>query len=304
MKEVEWLKKISTYLGKELSNEDCATIKFGNRYLIFTTDALVEGVHFSFSYYSYYDVGYKLGAVNLSDIAAGGGSPLWALLTLGTKTIDTQAFSFLEGLKHSLEMEGACLIGGDTVKSPVFFCSLTLIGETSYPLLRKGASPGDLIFVSRPLGESSAFLRLIKEKKLEQIPDNLKKAHLKPSPEIKLGKALSEFKIPSATIDISDGLVIDLFRICEEKEVGAILWEEKIPIGPWATLEDALFGGEDYALLFTVPKEKIARLKVIEKSLNRKLFCIGEIIQERNFYLQKDKTLKPLQIRGFDHFLD
>ncbi len=302
MTELEWLKKIYPYLGKSFKNEDCAVIKTGHKYFLFTTDALVEGVHFHLSYFNYYNIGYKLGAINLSDIAAGGGTPLWALLNLGTKEISEKTIEFFEGLYTCLKNAGAQIIGGDTVKSSVFFCSLTLIGETKYPLLRKGAKVGDLIFVSKPLGESAAFLRFIKEKDLNEIPENLKTAHLKPIPEIELGKRLSELKIPSSCIDISDGLVLDLSRICEENGLGAVLWQEKIPIGAEATFEEALYGGEDYALLFTVPKENVDKLKKLEKMLKKELFCIGQLIKENKIYLEEGGKFVPLKKQGFDHF--
>ena len=302
MNELEWLSKIYPYLDETFKNEDCATVKVGEKHLLFTTDALVEDVHFSFSYFSYYDIGYKLGAINLSDIAAGGGSPLWGLLTLGARHIDERTLEFFDGLYTCLENKGARIIGGDTVKSSTFFGNLALVGETDYPLLRKGASPGDFIFVSRPLGESAAFLRLVKEKSLNEIPENLKIAHLRPSPEVELGKMLSELRIPSSCIDISDGLVLDLSRICEENNLGAVLWEENIPVGAGATLEEALFGGEDYALLFTVSEENVSKINDLEELLQRKLYLIGRITRENKIYLKKGNEVVPLKKKGFDHF--
>ena len=303
MNEAEWLKRIYAYLDEDFQNEDCAVIKKDdNHYLVITTDALVEKVHFDFSYFTYYQVGYKLGVVNLSDIASTGAKPLWALLTLGDKNLTEKHLEFLNGLKTILNKTQTKLIGGDTVKSPFFFANLTVFGETKYPLLRKGANVEDFIFVSKPLGESSAFLKYVKEHPHSAIPENLKKAHLMPYPEVELGMLLSNYKIASSCIDVSDGLVIDLYRICEKNKVGAIIWEHKIPIGQEATFEDALYGGEDFALLFTVPKSNLPKLQLIENKLKKKLYCIGTIIKEKKIYLQKKNMLEELLIKGFDHF--
>ena len=103
-------------------------------------------------------------------------------------------------------------------------------------------------------------------------------------------------------IDISDGLVLDLWRICKESNVGAILEEEKIPVGKNATLEDALYGGEDYALLFTLPKEKIKLLREVEEKASKKLFVIGEIVGTEGITLIKNSHEVKLKVQGFDHF--
>lgn len=310
MTEKEWLKYLKKYLIENSfilrsKNEDCAVIKISkNRYLLFTTDALVENIHFHLSYTSFFDLGVKLAASNLSDIAAMGGEPKWALLTLGSPNpIDTSWIDpLMEGLIFTLKNFGAFLAGGDTVKSPFFFLNLALIGETKNPILRKGTKPDEYIFVSRPLGESSAFLRLIKNKSLEDIPESLRLAHLRPEPEIILGKELSEKKLATSMIDISDGLLLDLWRICEENETGAELWEEKIPVGNFATLEEALSGGEDYALLFTVKKKNLNALERIAKKLKRTFFKIGKIIEEKKLYLVRENIKIEVKPEGYDHF--
>jgi len=310
MTEKEWLKYLKKYIIEnsyviKSKNEDCAVIKLNkNKYLLFTTDALVEKIHFHFSYTSFFDLGVKLATSNLSDIAAMGGEPKWALLTLGSpKPIDKSWINpFMEALTSTLKKFETHLVGGDTVKSPFFFVNLALIGETKNPIFRKGAQPEDYIFVSRPLGESSAFLRLIQKKSLKDIPESVKKAHLRPEPEILLGKELSKQKLATSMIDISDGLLIDLWRICEESKVGAELWEDKIPIGNFATLEEALSGGEDYALLFTVEEKNLKKLENLAKKFNRNFFKIGRIIKERNFYLIKGTKKLKIKPKGFNHF--
>jgi len=306
--EQEWIEYLRRFLpqDKEIlasAEEDCAVIKLQEKnYLLFTTDALVEGIHFKLDYYTFFDLGYKLSAVNLSDIAAMGGTPLYAVLTLGSSIALDKAWldPLLEGINACLGKYSAKLVGGDTVKSPVFFLNLALIGVAERPVLRSTAKPGDEVFVSRPLGASSAFLRLIKEKPLEEIPEEVRLAHLRPEPEVELGRELSQ--VAESMIDISDGLLLDLYRICRPSNVGAIVEVDKIPVASCATLDDALAGGEDFALLFTVSKEKLSALHKIEENLNKKLYKVGEIIPERKLFLKEDGGLREIAPRGYDHF--
>jgi thiamine-monophosphate kinase len=307
MTEKEWLEYLKKYLWTKppvvsAFNEDCAVIQAEEgKYLLFTTDALIEGVHFDLSYTDFYSLGIKLAVSNLSDIAAMGGDPRWALLTLGSpKPLEPEWVDpFMEGLVSTLERYSAYLIGGDTVKSPCYMLNLALTGETDSPLLRSKARPGDLIFVSKPLGESSAFLRYIKTYPQTEVPANLKKAHLRPSPEIELGRAIR--KIAHACIDISDGLLLDLYRICTASEVSAEIDEDKIPLGYGVTLQDALSGGEDYALLFTIPQEN---LKDLERKKTKDLYKIGKILKGKGKIILKTQRGETREVPplGFDHF--
>ncbi len=308
MTEQEWIERLRLLLPKggevlASAEEDCAVIRLSEeRYLLLTTDALVEGVHFQFSYFTFYDLGYKLAAVNLSDVAAMGGRPLYALLTLGANR--TLEWSWLKelllGIKEALAEHSASLVGGDTVRSKTFFLNLALVGETERPILRAYAKPGERIFLSRPLGGSSAFLRMIKEMELEKIPENLRLAHLRPSPEVRLGRLLGP--LASAMIDISDGLLLDLYRICRASQVGALLDLRKIPLYPLATMEDALCGGEDYALLFTIQEEKVEDLKMLVKELNRQVYEIGVILEKEGLFIKDEEGVKTITPRGYDHF--
>ncbi len=307
MTEKEWLEYLKRYLWQRTPvisafNEDCAVLQSDEgKYLLLTTDALIEGVHFDLSYTDLYSLGVKLAVSNLSDIAAMGGEPRWALLTLGSLRAPESIWidPLMEGLVSTLERYGAHLIGGDTVKGPCLILNLALTGETDKPLLRSGARPGDLIFVSRALGESAAFLRYIKTCSLEEVPENIKKAHLRPTPEIELGRALRV--IASAGMDISDGLLLDLYRICLTSGVSAEIEEDKIPVGPGATLKEALSGGEDYALLFTIPAEKSEELG---KKISQRVFRIGKIIEGEGkiFIRSQGGEFKEVSPSGFDHF--
>jgi thiamine-monophosphate kinase len=206
----------------------------------------------------------------------------------------------------------ARLVGGDTVRSPGgLFLNLALVGEAASgkTVFRHGAKPGDLIFVSRPLGASSAGLELLQ--KGVHSPEPLIMAHLDPEPEVILGRSLAEKGLPSAMMDVSDGLALDLSRLCEASGVGAILEEEKIPVAAEileaALSRDplwyALSGGEDFALLFTVPRKEAEGVKAVFSALGRKAYPIGEITASPGILLkQPDGKTSPLSPQGFDHF--
>ncbi len=310
------------YLIKKLSplgtiggvGDDCAVIDEGDRWLLFTTDALVEGIHFDLSYFSPSHLGKKLAAVNLSDIAAMGGRPKYGLLTIGFSSAPQESFvkPFFDALETKLSQFGAYLVGGDIVKSPQrMFLNLVLLGEIApgAAIFRSGANPGDLIFVSRPLGAASAGLELLQ--KGLSLPNSLACAQLEPEPEVELGQLLAESGLVSAMMDISDGLALDLTRLCQASTVGAEIEEESIPIAreifKFSLSKEpiwyALSGGEDFALLFTVPPEKKAAIFSFLISTNRKPYLIGKIIDGNRVYLkQKDGIRKDISYLGFIHF--
>ncbi|MFN3505660.1 MAG: thiamine-phosphate kinase [Caldimicrobium sp.] len=309
MTEQEWIKYLKKFLFLKnpvysAYNEDCSVIEIDKeKFLLLTTDALVEGVHFDLTFTDFYTIGYKLAICNLSDIAAMGGEPKWALLTLGSPKPPEKEWiePFMKGLTTQLKRYKAFLIGGDTVKSPFFFFNLALIGETKAPILRSGAKVGDYIFVSKPLGGSAAFLRKTKENP-SKIPISLQKAYFRPTAEISLGQALQG--IAHSAIDISDGLLLDLFRLCQASRVSAEIDETLIPIAKGATLLDALSGGEDYALLFTVPEINLQKLNQLSKSLKKNLYLIGRTKKGKNkLYLKrKEGQREEIAPLGYDHF--
>jgi len=297
MTEEGFLSLVKTFLYEKEGevrgrDEDCAVVEEAGFFRLYTADALVEGVHFRRGYFSPYALGFKLAAVNLSDIAAMGGTPEWALLILGFSSPPEEDFvrEFYRGLNEALETFGARLVGGDTVRSRELWAGLFLVGRAERPILRRGARPGDLIYVSRPLGAAAAALRYFREGR--DPPKDLKKAHLFPEPEVELGRTLAGEGLPTAMMDLSDGLLLDLSRLCRINGVGARLRD--IPVADGATLEEALSGGEDYALLFTVPPEKESRLR----DLAPRVLPVGEISPEPGIFLG-DRLLSPA---GFDHF--
>ncbi|WP_457755774.1 thiamine-phosphate kinase [Thermodesulfatator indicus] len=290
--------------------DDCAVISRGSFWELLTTDTMVENVHFDFAYFDPYFVGRKLAAVNLSDIAAMGGEPAYALLNLSVPGISERELPlFWEGITTKLANYGAEVIGGDVTRNPErWHLTLTLIGHapSGGVIFRQGARPGDLIFVSRPLGASAGALELWQ--KGFEPPESLKRAHLDPEPEIRLGKVLAQENLASAMMDISDGLLLDLARLCRANSLGAEIEAEKIPVHEALNevslsqepIFYALSGGEDFALLFTVPPEKERFLRL--KLGSQRLFQIGYIIEEQIIYLIKNGQKEKVSPSGFDHF--
>ncbi|WP_022852911.1 thiamine-phosphate kinase [Thermodesulfatator atlanticus] len=288
--------------------DDCAVLESDSFWELITTDTMVEGVHFDFAYFSPYELGRKLAVVNLSDIAAMGGEPFCALLNLSLpRAVRPEIESFFQGLKERLAEFGAELIGGDITRNKCgWHLSLTIMGKAPKGgvVFRKGAKEGDLLYVSRALGGAAAALELF-QKGIEP-PPSLKKAHVDPDPEIELGKMLARNGLASAMMDISDGLLLDLARLCEANNLGAELYASKIPV--FQELENlplekdplhyALSGGEDFALLFSVPPQREKLLNICKRTL----FCIGRLISEKGLFLIGEKERKEVSPQGFDHF--
>jgi len=297
MTEEAFLRLVSCYLSSgpgllRAAEEDCAVLAEGDIYRLYTADALVEGVHFRREYFSPEALGWKLAVVNLSDVAAMGGTPEGALLILGAPSLEEGFLEdFYRGLRRALETYGAGLYGGDTVRAPILFLGLFLFGRAERPIFRSGARPGDLLFVSRPLGASAAALRHLKEGR--RPPEPLLRAHLFPEPEIELGREVARRGLASAMMDLSDGLLLDLSRLLRASGVpGAEL--EEIPVAQGATEEEALSGGEDFALILAVPPEKAPLLE----KLKSPFFQIGKITERPGLRLRG----RPVSPQGFDHF--
>lgn len=271
------------------SGDDCAVIEFNqNEYLLFTCDTVVEGVDFIKETPAYL-IGRKSLAVCLSDIAACAGIPRYALVSMGIpahtplKKID----KIFQGLSDLAKEYRINIVGGDISKAKQLFIDVSILGlvEKDYLVLRNGAKRGDIIFVSAKLGGS------------------IYGKHLKFTPRIKEARFLvKNFKINSM-IDISDSLIQDLGHILKQSRTGALLYEELIPLSKQAhNLSEALYGGEDFELLFTLSLKQARRLT----SLKRKFpfWPIGEIREKRyglKLFNKKGKE-EALKIKGFQHF--
>jgi thiamine-monophosphate kinase len=280
--------------------------------IILTTDMSIEDVHFTSALHPPAAVGHRALARSLSDIAAMGGTPRYALISLAVSQRTKRVWleGFFDGLFALARRFAVVVIGGDTavvsgpVASDVVMAGVVPRGRA---LRRSGAKPGDRIFVSGRLGMSALGLRLLISK--SRIRNSVEKAalraHLFPQPQCAMGQFLSAHRLATAMMDLSDGLSIDLRRLCDASGVGANLFANRIPAPPIPHAKDALglalHGGEDYQLLFTVSPAKAAK---IPRHFGRiPLRCIGEVRASRGIEMvsQDGRTL-PLEPHGYDHF--
>jgi thiamine-monophosphate kinase len=283
---------------------------------VVTTDAFLENVHFIRKMHPPRAAGYKALARATSDIAAMGARARYFFLTLGLPDSLAGGWldDFLDGMARAGRRFGLTLAGGDTTKYPFVVANLTVLGEIAgrgKAILRSGARPGDLLCVSGRLGEAELGFQLIHRKMHNRKRwAGLLKKHYYPEPRLELGEWLAAGRWATSMIDTSDGLSTDLGHLCDASGVGAIVWAPKIPVARIPPdlgrlgldpLDMALNGGEDYELLFTVPKKFCSRLpgKIGGVSLN----FIGEITKERKVMLEgADGSRTPLQPRGWDPF--
>ena len=282
---------------------------------VVTTDAFLENVHFLRKIHPPKAAGYKALARATSDLAAMGARARYFFLTIGLPDACAGAWfvDFLDGMARAARRFGLILAGGDTTKYPLVVASLTVVGEADRgkAILRSDARPGDLLCVSGRLGEAELGLRLIQRKLHGQKRwSKLLKKHFYPEPRLALGEWLAAHRFATSMIDTSDGLSTDLGRICKASNVGAIVWAPKLPIVRIPPelrrlgldpLNLALNGGEDYELLFTVPRKFSSRLP--RKLGGIPVTVIGEITREKKVVLAgPDGIGKPLQPKGWDPF--
>ena len=284
--------------------DDCAVIGLppGHEALV-TTDFSLEGVHFRRQWHPPDAIGHRCLARGLSDIAAMGGEPRAAFLSLALPATLPQPWvdRFYLGFLKLAKCFSVTLAGGDTAQSPKgVLADIVLLGSVpkGTAILRSGAQPGDLIYVTGTLGSSVATLEQLRRGKKLRPASHPR--HFYPEPRIAVGRILREQKLASALIDTSDGLSTDLQHICDESRVGAVVYAESIPRLPGPRgLEFALHGGEDYELLFTAkPAKPVPRL--ID---NVPIACIGEITPGSGIRLATaDGKAKPLKPSGWEHF--
>ncbi len=293
--------------------DDAAAIGGPRGLWLLTTDLLIEDVHFVSRLHPPRYLGRKSLNVNLSDIAAMGGTPRFALLGLALRKGLEKAWvrEFFGGLKESAEESGVSLIGGDISTARRIAISITAIGEAGTFIRRKGARPGDLIFVSGYLGDAAAGLRLLRRGcRLGQNrrTDHLLRAFLDPPPQIALGRALSRHKAANAMIDTSDGLSVDLLHLCEESGTGAEVDLDKLPLSSAIRKFEkrperlALHGGEDYQLLFAVGPVKAGIIARLAKRFQ--IRQIGRMTRRKGiFVIDRRGRRRPLKAGGYEHLL-
>ena len=290
--------------------DDCSILRIPeNHEMLVTTDFSLEGVHFRRDWHPPESVGHRCLARGLSDIAAMGGEPVAAFLSLALppKLPQRWADGFLQGLLNLANQFRVQLAGGDTSASPSgILADIIVVGSVpkGKAILRSGARPGDRIYVSGELGGSTAVLKLIRLKLKKRLTPTQYPSHFFPRPRIDVGRILRERGIASSMIDISDGLSTDLSHLCEESGVGGEVRQEAIPkasIGKPAQEVDidfALHGGEDYELLFTARRgtrvpAKIAGVKITE---------IGRITRSTRRILIANGSQTDFKPRGWEHF--
>ena len=274
-----------------------------HRQLVMTLDTLVADHHF-FSHTDPGNLGHKVLAVNLSDLAAMGADPAWALLSLTLPEADESWLSaFSKGFQQLARRHEVSLVGGDTCRGPLSIAlQLTGFVAQGAALLRSGARPGDRIFVTGTLGDAALALQQLQQS--WAVEEALRQRLECPEPRVREGRAL--VGIASACIDISDGLVADLGHLCERSGCSAAVWATDIPrsrametylaeTGDWQLL---LAGGDDYELCFTVSPE---RMDVLEKS-GITCTAIGEIRKGSGVTVLDESGRELPPFPGFDHF--
>ncbi|WP_417909469.1 thiamine-phosphate kinase [Candidatus Electronema sp. PJ] len=300
--------------------DDCAVIEKDRETVwLLTMDTLIESVHFNCKWHPPELLGRKAVAVNISDIAAMGGRPLFALLSLGLPAdfAEQWAKQLSYGISKACQQYGCLLIGGDTVCSPAgVSLTLTVIGEMqrNQVLYRDKAKPGDTIWVSGPLGWSAAGLALLQAGKTlaDQQWQQLLLAHLDPQPRVQLGQFLASSGLVHAMMDMSDGLATDLAHICTRSKVGAWVEGDLLPGREALAAAGELLcqdplrwlvsGGEDYELLFTASSANKAKLLELTTAQGWTVYPIGTIIEGQGVSLLNSGVQETISFDGFDHF--
>jgi len=297
-----------------------------------TTDILIEDIHFTRNSTIPYLLGAKSLAVNLSDIAAMGGIPQFFLLSLGVPRGYSFSFvdRFYQGVSQLAEVHEVLLVGGDIAAAPKLMINGVAIGHCppSQVIYRKGARPGDHIFVTGPLGDSALGLEILRKRGLRARDFGPKgeargkdgdvlgliRRHLAPTPPVHKGRKIAEMACATAMIDISDGLLADLGHIMRESQVGATVWVDQVPrsriFETWARhyhpypMDLLLGGGEDYELLFTAPRAALEDTLSNPEEVGLSVYPIGEVTpytEKLTLMTNGQKSSSPSRL-GYDHF--
>ena len=296
--------------------DDAAWVECRNRSILVTSDLLIEGIHFNLKWTSLYGLGYKTLAVNLSDVAAMGGTPAYLVLSLGIpvdfKTEDVE--EFYRGIRSLASRSGVALVGGDTSASRRFFISACLFGHCPHkPIMRAGGKVGDDLYVTGTLGDSALGLKFLKKKGARATKEQvyLISRHRFPSARLKAGITLAREKLARAMIDVSDGLLQDLGHLCKASGIGAVVREDALPLSRAYRMHAgkkgplyALTGGEDYELLFCMRPRDRSRLERFKKRLGVPIARIGKCVSRSEgikIINRKDERLS-IPVTGYDHF--
>jgi len=299
--------------------DDCCVFKTSaGMVTILTTDMLVEDVHFLRGSIPPFTLGRKSLAVNISDIAAMGGVPREAVVSIAIPPdLDVEYLDALyNGMKKIAYEYDVNLLGGDTTSSPKHLViNVALVGEGKEGelLYRSGAKVGDAIFLTGHVGSSAAGLDILLKKRDAAPWEELLQAHINPTPHVKAGRIIAATGMANSMIDVSDGVASDLGHICIESGLGATIEESKIPttelfdryIAEFALDFEhfALHIGEDYVLLGTAPEPNARKLETALKTEGCEFFIIGKINDEKGIKLVgRDGQSSRVAAKGYDHF--
>ncbi len=309
MNEFEIIRRISGKLPQAppevlvSMGDDCAVLRLGGRDWVAASDMLVFGHHFK-DWATPEDVGYKAVAVNVSDVAAMGGTPRFVLASGGAERAET-TLRCMEGILEACEVFDVYPLGGDTTRADALTVDVAILGELAAPpVLRSGAKPGDLLAVTGELGASAAGLLALENEVSD--PERLVSRHLRPTPRVAAGLVAARLGV-GAMIDLSDGLASDVRRICERSGVGCRVDLDLLPVADDTRrfVESlgrnpeilAATGGEDYELLISAP-EPI--LDTLAQSVEVPVTRIGEVTDGDVVFRRAGEPVEGLS--GWDHF--
>ena len=284
--------------------DDCAVLEIGGRKWAAASDMLVSGRHFK-GWAAPADVGYKAVAVNVSDVAAMGGTPRFVLVSGAAPDPET-ALGVFEGVAEACGEFGVYPLGGDTTRADALTVDVAILGELeAAPVLRSGARVGDLLAVTGELGASAAGLLALEEGK--DGFDRLKTRHLRPRPRVGVGLAAARLGV-GAMLDLSDGLVSDVRHVCEKSGVGCKVDLDLLPVSKdTRELASSLghdpeilaaTGGEDYELLVSAPEQV---LRVLAETVEVPVTVVGEVTGSGIEFRRGEDTVEDLS--GWDHFV-
>jgi len=294
--------------------DDCAAVKAGKVLTLYSSDTVVEGIHFLTSYMTYREISKKAVSASVSDIAAMGGKPNYFLSTIGISKCTPQNLidELLDGFEEAADEYGIELIGGNITTSDQLFIDITVIGETDQDKVvkRSGACAGDLLFVTGTLGDSAKGLELLRPGNKER-DEYLEKRHTNPTARINAGKSLGDHRVATSMIDISDGFLIDLERITVAHGTGADIFIDKLPLSKNYTDlknsdEDPLFfalsGGEDYELLFSSHESNREKINYLKDELDVNISEVGIVTDKKRIDLYgHDNKIFKYRKKGFVH---
>ncbi len=296
--------------------DDAAWVNHPSGSSLITADLLIEGVHFDLQWISLVDLGFKSLAVNLSDIAAMGGVPAYAMLSLGIPAnFDSKKIAaFYRGIRALAQPNRVAVIGGDISVAKSLIISVCVIGHAPHrPIRRAGAGVGDDIYVTGTLGDSALGLKLLQRGKghgKKQPAAKLLARHRRPTPRLAAGALMAKKNLATAMIDVSDGLLQDLGHICQASGIGAVILHEQLPLSPaYRSLcgqdgtRHALSGGEDYELLFCARRRNRARIERLSRQTRLPISRIGACVAGRGVVVVDSggKDITPAA-QGHDHF--